>query len=80
MGGIMNIKLNNRVAEMSARLTLVQGAEGSASRPIFATLTEDHVVAMYTDTGSRIRSHKMLQEIGNVMKRMEPLTYIGASQ
>lgn len=76
----MNIKLNNRVAEMSARLTLVQGAEGAASRPIFATLTEDRVVAMYTDTGSRIRSHKMLQAIGDVMKRMEPLTYIEATQ
>ena len=76
----MKIKLNNRVAEMSARLTLVQGAEGAASRPIFATLTEDRVVAMYTDTGSRIRSHKMLQAIGDVMKRLEPLTYIEATQ
>tara|TARA_Y100000289_G_C3848975_1_gene112504 strand:+ start:283 stop:522 length:240 start_codon:yes stop_codon:yes gene_type:complete len=74
----MNIKLDNLVTEkkriadqpglfFSARLTLVQGTEGVASRPIFATVAGEKVGAIYTDTGSRIRSHKMLQAISDAM-------------
>jgi len=74
----MNIRLNNLVTQpqrvagqpgffYSARLTLVQGTEGVASRPIFATVAGEKVGAMYTDTGSRIRSHKMLQSIWDAM-------------
>ena len=74
----MKIKLNNLVTQKkrvagqpgyfySARLTLVQGTEGVASRPIFATVAGEKVGAIYTDTGSRIRSHKMLQAIWDAM-------------
>lgn len=75
----MNIRLNNlvtqkkRVADRpgffySARLTLVQGTEGVASRPIFATMAGEKVGAIYADTGIRIRSHKMLQAIWDAME------------
>ena len=74
----MNIKLNNFVTQKkrvtgqpgyfySARLTLVQGTDGVASRPIFATVAGEEVAAIYADTDSRIRSHKMLQAIRNAM-------------
>ena len=80
----MNIKLNNLVTQKkrvagqpgyfySARLTLVQGTEGVTSRPIFATVAGEKVGAIYTDTGSRIRSHKMLQAIRNAMGQASPL-------
>ncbi len=77
----MKIRLDKRIAERSAELTLVQGIDGVASRPIKATLNRDDgirilsdgktkqypVSAIYADTLSRIRSHKMLQAIWDAM-------------
>ena len=74
----MKIKLNNLITQKkrvdgrpgffySARLTLVQGTEGVASRPIIATVAGEKVGAAYADTGSWIRSHNMLQAIWDAM-------------
>lgn len=78
----MNITINNLVTQKkrifrsdgtglgsyySARLILVQGTEGVASRPIYATVAGERVNAIYTDTGRRIRGHKMLQAIWDAM-------------
>ena len=75
----MNIQLNNLVTQKkriagqpglfySARLTLTQGTDGVASRPIFATIAGEKIGAIYTDTGSRIRSPAVLQLIKKAME------------
>ena len=77
---------NGRPTLWRGQLTLVQGTDGVASRPIKATLTSNDgirilsdgktklfpVSAIYADTGGRIRSQRILQAILDAMMAEVP--------